>query len=65
MLKQPPLYTSYSLYTLDSNALFSHEKATRELNYQPRPIEETLRDTACWLKDHQRIKTKFSVQWNP
>ncbi len=33
LLKQTPLYTSYSLYTLKSNALFSHEKASGELSY--------------------------------
>lgn len=65
ILKQPPLYTSYSLYTLESNAAFSHAKATRELNYQPRPIKETLCDTARWLQEHQRIKNKLSLQWNP
>ena len=55
-------YTSYSLYTLESNAAFSHAKATRELNYQPRPIKETLCDTARWLQEHQRIKNKLSLQ---
>lgn len=47
-LRQKPLYTSYSIYTLGSNALFSHEKATRELGYAPRPFRETLRDTLAW-----------------
>lgn len=65
ILKQPPLYTSYSLYTLESNAFFSHDKATRQLNYQPRPMEGTLRDTALWLQQHRRIKNKLSLQWNP
>ena len=54
--KQPPLYTSYSLYTLTSNALFSHEKATKELNYQPRPLQETLQDTVDWLVEVKKIK---------
>lgn len=54
--KQPPLYTAYSLYTLNSNAHFSHEKATKELRYQPRPLTETLRDTVCWLREHNRVK---------
>lgn len=55
ILRQPPLYTSYSLYTLSANAQFSHEKASMELGYQPRPLEETLRDTATWLKEHNRV----------
>ncbi len=33
-----PLFTRYSLYTLESNSLFSHEKATKELGYQPHDI---------------------------
>lgn len=52
---EPPLYTSYSLYTLSSNACFSHEKATRALGYQPRPLEETLEDTVEWLRSHGKI----------
>ena len=48
----PPLFTSYSLYTLTSNALFSHEKASRELGYTTRPMLETLNDTVSWLKSN-------------
>lgn len=53
--KQPPLYTKYSLYTLESNANFSHTKASRELNYSPRPIQATIDDTVDWLKQTDRI----------
>ncbi|MFQ9441213.1 MAG: NAD-dependent epimerase/dehydratase family protein [Acutalibacteraceae bacterium] len=49
MLRQPPLYTSYSLYTLESNGNFSHEKATQELGYHPRSMKDTLTDMAYWL----------------
>lgn len=55
MLEQPPLFTSYSLYTLNSNALFSHQKATTELGYTVRDMRETLSDTVNWLKDNGRI----------
>lgn len=61
ILKQPPLYTAYSLYTLESNALFSHEKATRELGYIPRPLRETLLDTVQWLEQNHRLK--HAVRW--
>lgn len=47
--KVRPLYTQYSLYTLSSNDRFSHDKATRELNYQPRDLRKTLQDTLSWL----------------
>ena len=45
-----PLYTRYSLYTLTSNGRFSHDKATKELNYRPWELKSTLRDTLRWLK---------------
>lgn len=56
MLRQTPLFTAYSIYTLGSNSLFSHEKATRELGYRPRPLEESLRDGVEWLAKEGRIK---------
>ena len=45
LLKKRAYYTSISLNALKSNHNISHEKATRELGYQPRPFKETLRDT--------------------
>lgn len=47
--KERPLYTKYSLYTLQSNDRFDHDKATAELNYRPRDLQETVRDTVRWL----------------
>ena len=49
-----PLYTKYSLYTLRSNDRFSHDKATRELNYHPRDLYQTIRDTILWMKRRRR-----------
>lgn len=54
-LKQPPLYTRYSLYTLKSNSNFSNEKAQRELGYRNRDLRETIEDTLHWLKANGRI----------
>ena len=45
---QRPLYTRYSLHTLQSNDKFSHDKATRELGYHPRDLFQTIRDTVRW-----------------
>ena len=50
-----PLYTSVSLRALRSNRNVSHEKATRELGYQPRPFRETLADTLQWLEESGRF----------
>ncbi len=55
IIGQPPLFTAYSIYTLNSNAVFSHEKATRELGYQTRDMKETLADTIDWLKGQGRL----------
>ncbi len=54
--KQPPLYTAYSLYTLSSNALFSNQKARRELDYSTRPFDQTIADTLLWLTELGRIR---------
>lgn len=48
--RQRPLYTRYSLYTLHSNDKFDHDKATAELNYRPRDLRQTIRDTVSWLR---------------
>lgn len=55
ILKQPPLFTSHSVYTLNSNAQFSHQKATSELGYRTREMKTTLADTVKWLKAKGRI----------
>lgn len=55
ILRQPPLYTAYSIYTLNTNATFTHAKATKELGYQPRDLRQTLNDTVSWLKSQGRI----------
>jgi len=55
ILRQKPLYTSYSIYTLSSNSFTTHQKATEELGYKPRPIRETIINTVEWVK-----KEKFN-----
>ncbi|MBT4970093.1 MAG: NAD-dependent epimerase/dehydratase family protein [Bacteroidetes bacterium] len=47
---KPPLYTRMSLDTLKyANRHVSHEKASRELNFNPRPLFETLKDAYDWF----------------
>ncbi len=52
-----PLFTSYSLYTLHAQSDFSHARATTELGYQPRPLEQTIKDTVAWLASHPAPKS--------
>ena len=56
IVKEKPLFTSYAVYTLGTNSNFSSAKAKKELGYQVRPIEETLKDTVQWFKDRGKIK---------
>ncbi len=45
-----PLFTRYSLYTLNFGGQFSHDKATAALGYRPRDIRDTIRDTILYLQ---------------
>ena len=49
--KRKLFYTPYAVNVLSSNGLFSNEKARNALNYNSRPLSETLTDTVRWLKD--------------
>lgn len=60
--KKSLLFTRYSLYTLQSHARFSHEKATQTFGYQPRPIETTILETAMWLIDQKRLHHKGIIE---
>lgn len=47
-----PSFTPISLKELQSNPNISHEKATRELGYEPRPLEKSIADTIEWFQSH-------------
>lgn len=47
-----PLFTSISIRELQSNPDISHAKASRELGYEPRPLEQTIADTLDWFRSH-------------
>ena len=51
-----PLYTAMSLETLKgSHRNISHLKASKTLNFNPRPFEVTMADTVQWFKDNNYI----------
>jgi len=50
ILGRRPLYTSYSIKTLRTNQSISHQRATHEFGYHPRPFRETLFDTLRWFE---------------
>jgi dihydroflavonol-4-reductase len=50
LARRRPLYTSASLQALRGHRRISHGKASRELDYHPRPFRETLIDTLKWFE---------------
>jgi nucleoside-diphosphate-sugar epimerase len=47
---QEPLYTNEAIVAVtDGNRHISHAKAEAELNYSPRPLADSLRDTIEWF----------------
>jgi dihydroflavonol-4-reductase len=53
-----PIYTRNTLRWLRSNPRVSHDRASQVLGYQPRPFQETIRDTFRWFIDHEYIKAR-------
>jgi len=47
--KKRPLFTRFSIKTVRNSRHVSHEKATRELGYQPRPLQNSVEDTLKWF----------------
>ena len=45
-----PKFTPAAIEALQSHRRISHDKATRELGYSPRPFEETVQDTMEWFR---------------
>lgn len=56
ILNITPKFTPYAIRTLKSHRHISHDKATRELGYNPRPIEDTIRDTLAWFGAQGKLK---------
>jgi len=50
-----PLYTSFAIKTLKTSPRVSHEKATRELGYSPRPLADSIRDTLEWFRQNDKL----------
>ncbi|MDZ4159309.1 MAG: NAD-dependent epimerase/dehydratase family protein, partial [Anaerolineaceae bacterium] len=49
--RSQPRFTSYSIETVLSNSLISHAKATRELGYTPRTLQQSIQDTVNWWRE--------------
>jgi dihydroflavonol-4-reductase len=56
LLKEKPVYTRQSLELLvNSPKNISFEKAKKELGYEPRPLEQTLRDAFNWYIENKYL----------
>lgn len=53
-----PKFTPIAIKTLQRHRHISHEKATRDLGYMPRPIEETIKDTLEWFRSQGMLKAE-------
>ncbi len=51
-----PKFTPSAVEALSMHRHISHEKASRELGYRPRPFEETVRDTIEWFREAGKLK---------
>jgi dihydroflavonol-4-reductase len=47
-----PAFTPDALLAVGKHRKISNDKARRELGYNPRPLEETIRDTFDWFRDN-------------
>ena len=59
---ETPLFTRYAIRKLCSNCNFSYAKAQRELGYEPRPLEESLKDTIEWLKGEEERQKELHAK---
>jgi dihydroflavonol-4-reductase len=62
LARRRPLYTSVSLQALRGHRRISHQKATRELDYQPRPFRETLIDTLKWFETAGKLEHPLKLE---
>lgn len=56
-----PLYTTASLKALYSNRHISHQKATNDLGYYPRPFRDTITDTLLWFKESAYLDQNITL----
>ena len=55
-LKLPPVLNEYSIRKLCENCNFSCFKAKSELGYNPRSLEESLKDTVEWMRNNEIVE---------
>jgi dihydroflavonol-4-reductase len=54
-------FTPGAVRSIQMHRHISHAKATRELGYQPRPFEQTVRDTLAWFAEAGLLEEPFTL----
>jgi dihydroflavonol-4-reductase len=57
VLRRKPLFTPYSMATLQTNAFFCNRKARRELGYRTRPLQRTVQNVLRSLGYRKHAKS--------
>lgn len=57
-----PRFTRYSIITVTGGSNISHAKATRDLNYQPRSLRQSLADTVAWFHENRPLFQRVRKQ---
>lgn len=50
---EKPIFSPYSLYTLECNSNFSNKKAKEQLGFKTRPIEDSIKDALVWFNENR------------
>ncbi len=58
------LFTPISIEELNCNRHLSHEKASKLLGYEPRPLRETIIDTLDWFRENGFLGNDIGVRIN-
>ncbi|MCL2320740.1 MAG: NAD-dependent epimerase/dehydratase family protein [Oscillospiraceae bacterium] len=56
LMRKKPLFTHYSMQTLQASCKFSNRKAKEDIGFSSRPFQESLSDMTHWIMDHFIIK---------
>jgi dihydroflavonol-4-reductase len=56
--KKPAIFTRYAVRKLCSNCNFSYEHAQKDLGYNPRPLEVSLKETLAWIAENEAAEAE-------
>jgi dihydroflavonol-4-reductase len=62
LVGQQPVFSRGALDALSANCQISHEQATHDLDYDPRPFEETMYDSYRWFQEAGYLPASVTVR---